>query len=230
MSNVFLQTPHALSTKADGSMKKIDGSVHLSNIKKFLTSRQLPTRAVCMGQIHGGAAAVVTYTHKSVIQGVDGIVSNVNGVSLCVVSADCLPLSLYDPEKEAIGIIHAGFRGLLKNIIHSTIHLMVTEYESNPRDIQVFIGPAIEEKCYEVGKEVIEQFKSFQNQQALYSQQNGRYFLSLQKAALQCLEKEGILKKNITVSEQCTKCNVDAFYSYRRGDKTDRVVSVISLL
>ena len=58
---------------------------------------------------------------------------------------------------------------------------------------------------------------------------NRQYFLDLKKIALQSLLKEGILEKNIAVSALCTKCEVDSLYSYRRGDKTGRFISVISL-
>jgi YfiH family protein len=230
MSSVFIKTPHAISSKADGSMKKQDGTLDFANIEKFLEKNAMPSKAIYMNQIHGGMVSIISDREKNIIPGVDGLVTNVKGVSLCVVTADCLPITLYDSKKEAIGIIHAGYRGLLKNIIHTTIYSMVTEYESNVKNMQVMIGPGIEENCYEVGAEVIEQFKTFHYPEKVYSEHGGKYFLSIQKAARQCLLKEGILKEHIEISDQCTKCNVYSLYSYRRGDQIGRFVSSISLV
>src|SRR5258708_34113916 len=76
-----------------------------------------------------------------------------------MLNADCLPFLFFDSKKEVIGVAHAGYRGLLNHIIEHTIERFVTDFNCNPKDILVGIGPSIEMTCYEVGEEVIDEFK-----------------------------------------------------------------------
>ena len=221
-----------ISTKTDDSMKKTDGTVDLENIKKFLKEKKLSEQVVCMEQVHGGKAAVVSDNKLETVAEVDGLITTTKGLSLAVLTADCLPLLLHDSKKGVIGAAHAGSKGLLKKIIHNTIGVFKTNFASDPQDIIVSIGPSIEKSCYEVGSELIAQFEQeFEWFDTSYfaGSNNNRYLLDLRKIALQSLIKEGILREHIEISSECTKCSVDTLYSYRGGDKTGRFVSVISL-
>lgn len=230
MSESVSKSIIVFSTKADGSMKSKDGTNDLENIKKFLKAKSLPSEIVTMQQIHSGRSIIVSDNSHEIIQGVDGLLTTKKNLSLCVITADCLPILFVDRVKGVIGAAHAGSKGLHQNILHNVVEKFKNEYFSDPKNLQVTIGPGIEKKCYEVGPEVIESFTSeflwFDN--AFYEKrENDHYLLDLRKIAMHCLLKEGILKENITVADECTKCSIDTRYSYRRGDKTERFVSVI---
>ena len=90
----------------------------------------------------------------------DGMLTNLRGVLLTTVHADCLPVYLFDTLKNAIGLVHAGWRGTNLGIAPKAVKLMQKEYGSDPADIQVFIGPGIGKCCFEVGEEVYKEFKS----------------------------------------------------------------------
>lgn len=232
MSNVLIKTQTAVSTRADGSMKLADGKNDFENIKTFLLSKKFSPNFIRMQQVHGGNVAVVNKTSDILIKETDGLVTQARNLSLTVVTADCLPLLFADEKKHLVGAIHAGWKGLAKDIIHTTTEIFKKQFGSNPADISVTIGPGIEQQCYEVGQEVVDTFSSKRNwfKSSYYvNSREGHYFLNLRKIAQQCLIKEGILKENITISDECTKCHTEKYYSYRGGDKIGRFMSVISL-
>lgn len=214
-------------------MKRNDGTNDIENIKRFLHSKKLSPKLFTMQQVHCGDVAIVKAGSETILPEVDGLVTTIQQSSLCVITADCLPVLLFDARKKIIGAAHAGSKGLAKNILHNIIDTFKREFDSIPGDIHVTIGPSIEQQCYEVGGEVIERFSSQLQwfDSSFYSEaRRSKYLLNLRKIALHSLLKEGILKEHIEISEQCTKCSTETLYSYRRGDKFDRFVSVISLI
>lgn len=232
MNDLHFKTAIAFSTKADGSMKKFDGSIDFKNLQKFLFLKKMPQDIVAMEQVHDGSLGIVGDNSPSFVHGVDALITNKKKLTLAVVTADCLPIIIYDTHARAIGAIHAGSKGLLHRIISHTIKKFTATFNSKPEDISVTIGPSIEASCYEVGHEFIRQFEQTLSWfgESFYTKANDRYFLDLKKIALQSLRKEGILKEHISVVDVCTKCSVDSLYSYRRGDKTERFVSIISIV
>ncbi len=160
-----------------------------------------------------------------------GVTNNVvKNIPLAVLTADCLPILFYDPKKEAIGIAHAGYKGLLNHIIENTVACFASNFKSDPKDIVVGTGPSIERDCYEVGVDLIEKFqKEFPGFENIFAEKEKKYFLDLRTIAQQCLVKEGILRENIEFMDICTKCDPN-FYSYRGGDKEQRFASIISLV
>jgi hypothetical protein len=230
-SKIFTAHPtvtHGISTKTFGTMKKDDGSIHHANILKFGKLSGINTLTICMDQKHTGNVMVVENDRELVVPNVDGLVTKNKKLSLGVVTADCLPILMYDPRKDVIGIAHAGSKGLLKNIIGNTIKAFVQTYNTDPKDLIVSIGPSIEQKCYIVGQDLIKLYKSaFPHYTSVYIEGNGTFFLDLRSVAIQDLRNEGVLKENIEVSPLCTKCNPESLYSYRAGDTMGRFISII---
>ena len=225
----FPSLVHGISTKAFGSMKIKDGTLDCDHLETFRKALAIEERAVCMQQVHGGTVSVIPKLQKEKVPSTDGLVTNTKHIPLAVLTADCLPILFCDPQKEAIGVAHAGYKGLLNHIIEHTIDRMISEFGSDPKDIIVGVGPGIERDCYEVGKEVIALFeKTFPSFKEMFVAKDGKYFLDLHKVAEQCLRKGGILKEHSEVLSACTKCDSN-LYSYRRGDTNDRFVSIISL-
>ena len=117
-------------------------------------------------QVHGGAVAVVTDSHRGrgafskelAVPGVDGLVTNTPGTWLVCFYADCVPMVFWDIAKGVVGIAHAGWRGALTNIGGAVVRAMQERFGSPVGEIRALIGPAIGPCCYEVGEDEARSF------------------------------------------------------------------------
>lgn len=158
-------------------------------------------------------------TLESDIIGYDGLSTNQPGIPLVTFYADCVPVLFLDPVKKAITAVHSGWKSTVKNISYEALVLMKNTYNSNYEDIIVAIGPSICMNSFEVGKEVYDSFKEKFIWCDKYTEyRNGKYYMGLQKIIKHVLMESGVPEKNILISDVCTKCNTDLFFSYR-GDK-----------
>lgn len=196
-----------VSTREFGSMKNEDGSSKKEDLNVFLKELNISSSAITMGQVHGSNVIEIKDINVSRVENTDGMITAAKNTPLTVLTADCLPIVFYDPKKQIIGIVHGGRKGLYAGIIENTIDKLKSEFNSDPKNIIVGIGPGIEKKCYEVDSE----------------------FIDIRKIAHNALVKIGIKEENIEDMDICTKCNMDKFYSYRGGDLNSRFASVISL-
>lgn len=158
------------------------------------------------------------YVRSNDLREIDGLITNVPGVPLITFYADCVPLYFLDPVKKAIGSSHAGWRGTVGKIGKITVERMIETYGSDPKDILVGIGPSIGLCCFEVGEEVAIEFKkAFPSHQddIIKAGQMDKYMVDLWTANKYALLEAGIAEKNIQITDLCTKCNTDYFYSHR---------------
>ena len=150
---------------------------------------------------------------------VDGIITDVTGACLVVYGADCPSVYIVDPIHHAIGLVHAGWKGTLGKIPEVAIRMMADRYGSNPEEMYAAIGPSICENCYEMGDEIFDMFATQWSltdaNQLLHRHSSGKYHLDLWKANTMTLERAGLLAEHIAVTNICTCCNTDTFYSYR---------------
>lgn len=158
-------------------------------------------------------------TKKRDFSNVDGLLTNVKGIVLSTFYADCVPLYFVDPVKEAIALVHSGWRGTVGKIGKLAVEKMYDEYGSNPKDIIGAIGPSICQECYEVDQDVINQFQSnFPKEQwphLFYQKENGKYQLNLWKANEFIMKEAGLSNDNIDVTDVCTCCNSELLFSHR---------------
>lgn len=189
-------------------------------------------------QVHKDNILIVNESHKnsdifeSDIKEIDGLITDKPGIALVTLYADCVPIFILDKRKKIIALAHAGWKGTVKKIGKKVINRMVSIYKTDPKDCIVGIGPSIGECCYEVDDFVISQFhdsydeiKSF-----ILTKGNGKYMLNLWEANKKSLLEAGVSKSNITISNICTKCNNDIFYSYRgENGKTGRMAAIAQL-
>lgn len=153
--------------------------------------------------------------------GNDGMITNTPGLLLCTVEADCVPVYLLDPIKKAIGMVHSGWRGTSKSISGNAIDKMIANYESNPKDIIVVIGPCICKDCYEVGGEIIDEFREVFSMDEINEffipRKDQKYSLDLRKAITIDLINKGININNIHDTGVCTYEN-ENLCSWRRDN------------
>jgi YfiH family protein len=163
------------------------------------------------------------------MQYVDGVVTDIPGVVLTVFGGDCPPVYIVDPVRKAAGLVHAGWRGTLGRIPEVAVANMVVKFGCDPADMYAAIGPGICRDCYEMGDEVYDAFAeqwSTEEADRILSRYpavdpdgrdipGGKYHLDLREANQMTLLRAGIPADHIEVSNVCTKCNADTFYSYR---------------
>jgi len=159
------------------------------------------------------------------IYNTDGVFSS-NSIIVCsIIVADCLPIFFAHRTELFFGIIHAGWRGLINGIILESIKLIKSR-KIALKNIDVFIGPSIQACCFEVGSDIIDRF----NPKFIKQNTNSKYSVNLQDIAKNKLENEGIVKKHIKVSEDCTFCQYERYFSFRReGDKSGRMFGLIGV-
>jgi YfiH family protein len=151
--------------------------------------------------------------------GVDAMVTNLKGVCLCILTADCASVILYDTYNKAVGVAHAGWKGTVKKIAAKTFHSMAVNYGSKPENIIAAIGPCISGDSFEVGEEVaLEFYNVFGNNPdiVLRKPEWPKPHVDIVKANAQVLTDVGIKIENIEFSNVCTYQNPDIFFSARR--------------
>jgi polyphenol oxidase len=109
--------------------------------------------------IETGHSALMTPEGKAVLRG-DGLITDVEGVLLAVLTADCVPVLVADIRTHAVAAFHAGWRGTVARIVERGIGMMRLRYGSQPKDLVAAIGPAIGPCCFAVGEEVRSEFES----------------------------------------------------------------------
>lgn len=163
----------------------------------------------------------------------DALITNVKGICIGVTTADCVPLLLFDKENNAAAAVHAGWRGVVKEIATKTIRKMSERYGSVPSNIYAVTGPAIGADVFEVGDEVIAEFeKAFsvhEMEQIKYGYRNDKVTLNLQKSLEIQLVNCNIPPCNIETNINCTYSSTRYFSARRDGLKSGRAVSAIML-
>jgi polyphenol oxidase len=149
----------------------------------------------------------------------DALTANTPRILLAVQTADCLPILIADERSGAFSAAHAGWRGTLACIVARTVERMQQEYDSRPHDLHAALGPAISAAVFEVGPEVLVEFKDrFAYAEELISdtQPNGKGLLNLNLANVRQLIACGVRGDRIYDSALCTWLRNDLFFSHRR--------------
>ena len=177
---------------------------------------------------------------KGVIRGrdyrnVDGLITDVPGITLVTFYADCVPLYLVDPVHHAIGLSHSGWRGTVRRMGQVTMDAMKEAFGTRPEDVTACIGPSICRDCFEVGEEVAEAFADAfdpKYRDALYraNAKPGKYQLDLWKANEIIFQEAGVPKEQIHTTNICTMCNSDYLFSHRRvGEERGNLAAFLSI-
>lgn len=163
------------------------------------------------------------------IPSTDGFLTVSPTILLGMGFADCVPIFLSDQDGSFVGLLHAGWRGTAHQISRVAVQ-MLTERGMRPERMLVGIGPAIGRCCYEVDEPVRSQLVSAVGEEVFESTDASHWRLDLKMANRILLERAGIRSENIAVSDLCTGCRRDLFYSYRmEGRGTGRMGGYICL-
>lgn len=169
------------------------------------------------------------HSQKDAIADCDALITDQKGVMLGILTADCVPVLLYDPTHEVVAAIHAGWRGTEAQIVQKCVAKMVEVFGTKPEDIVAGIAPAIGACCYEVGQEVAAYFAK--TPEVLTLQEDGRYRLDLPQANRGQLLDMGLKESHIEMSNLCTACHTEAFFSYRKEQGcTGRFMTLIGMI
>ena len=156
----------------------------------------------------------------------DALISPLSHVALGILTADCVPILLFDPTQRIIAAVHAGWRGSQKRIVAKTVATMQRRYGSKPSDIVAAIGPSIRGCCYEVDHNVAKHFETIPN--ALQAKQNGKWMLDLSAVNRHQLLDAGLNPAHIDIAPVCTACDTEHFFSYRAEACSGRFLSLIA--
>ncbi|HSA84352.1 MAG TPA: peptidoglycan editing factor PgeF [Patescibacteria group bacterium] len=226
----FPQLIHGFSTRIFGSMRPSHAGYYEA-VSNFISKLQVnPLRLVRMNQVHNNVVHVVVDEEGGkVVPETDGLLTDQKQIFLGVITADCLPLFFYDPKKQIVAAVHAGWRGLYAEIIKEAVAKM-REQGSNPKDILVGIGPSIRVCCYSVDEAFIEKFREkFGDVEQFLQPRDGKVFFDLQKCAKEQLRIAGISENNIEDGDYCTFDHTDVYSCRREGKDFGEMMGIIGM-
>ncbi|MFH1715702.1 MAG: peptidoglycan editing factor PgeF [Elusimicrobiota bacterium] len=219
--------PHCVTTKFAGNMKNLESLRNFfssfDKINTFNTSWR--AHYLCAGrQVHGNNAhEFKNVTSDSFIEETDAVYTRERNLVLGIFTADCAPLFIADKKKRFAALIHAGWKGMAKHIIKNTVEKVCDK--KNIDDFLFVFGPHIKKCCYEVNKDLAQYFEL---EESIVNGER-KYFLDLQNEGKKQLLSIGVKNENIVLCEHCTLCESNRFFSYRSGNKEERIGSFISL-
>ncbi len=235
---------HAVSKKNFGEEYAFSLALHTGETQERIIAnreslvRQLSveekTVFVTANQIHSDHIVVIDkkemrgwHDLKDAVQECDALVTNQRGVVLTILTADCVPVLLYDPVKRVVAAVHAGWKGTQADIITKTIGAMGVRFGSDPSDILAGVAPAIGRCCYEVGEDVALYFLNYSD---AIEQCGEKYMLDLPQINRRQMILAGLLDAHIEMSGICTACEVEEYFSYRKEDGcSGRFMSMIGM-
>ena len=199
----------------------------------MIRALQSHTASVFVAKANDGGLGVTRMEPKTPY---DGFITNEKKVMLLTVEADCTPVYILDPVRHAIGMVHSGWRGTRLGIVNNAINLMSINYGSDVKDLIVHFGPAICGNCYEVGIELIAEFKNIFKCDEVHAvfkpilDKEEKYTLDVTEAIRLSILKMGVKEENITRDLTCT-FHDDIYDSWRRDhDKTKQMLTGIMLI
>jgi len=214
---------HAFSTQAMGSMRRTPEALVTPRRRELARRLDLDADLLTVaGAVHGNQVARVD-SPQGAVEGFDGLVTDRPGLPLLATFSDCYPLLLYDPERHAAGLAHAGWRGTAAGIAGALVAALEREYGSDPERLLAGIGPGICAACYQVGPEVAGRFNGFARPDA-----EGRHRLDLAAANRAQLQQAGLPLERIHVHGACTFESVD-LPSHRRRPDGARFACIVGL-
>lgn len=191
------------------------------------------THGTKIGVIDAGFIVSDAQKREELLHGVDALITKEPGYCICISTADCVPVLLYDKKNRVVAAVHAGWRGTVNYIVNLTLEKMRTIYGTEGQDVIACIGPSISLQSFEVGNEVYEAFRAGgfdMSRISVFKEDTREYHLDLWEANRMQLLDFGVPGKQIEISGICTYIQHENFFSARRlGIKSGRILSGIML-
>ncbi len=227
--------PHLFTTRhfpgvgAPGS-----GAVFTAEGGALLAPRGLDAPPAFAKQVHG--ADVLVAERAGHAGEADALLTERPGLPLAILTADCLPIVIYDPAGRRLAAVHAGWRGTVRSVARAAVDRLV-EAGSNADGLLVGIGPSIGPCCYEVDAPVIDRLRvAFPGgwERWVTPARPGKWMLDLWAANHDQLTAADVDPSMIDNPRLCTACNIDRFHSYRRegstrGGRLGRLVALAAI-
>ena len=197
-----------------------DNSINVQKNRQIIAKLlDLPSDPVWLQQVHSNR--VININQQIEIEAADASFTERAGVVCAVLTADCLPVLLASIDGSIICAIHAGWRGLLNGIISNAVDAL------NNNELIAWLGPAIGKNCFEVGKEVRDQFiaKSTHYNKAFQQKDQQHYLADIYQIAR--IELAGLGIDEVYGGGFCTVTDKQQFFSYRRDGETGRMATLI---
>ena len=200
---------------------------------------QVPKQLVIPQQVHDTKVALIDKAFLSLtldqqqheLNGVDALITAEPGYCICVSTADCVPVLIYDHKNQVVAAVHSGWRGTVDGITAKTLEIMKEQFGTSGEDISAVIGPSISLESFEVGEEVYFAFKENgfdMSRISLWKAETQKYHIDLWEAVREQLHAFGVFEKNIESARICTFIRHEEFFSARRlGIKSGRMLSGI---
>jgi YfiH family protein len=214
----------------------------VENRRRLLAAFGLPLeRSVWCKQVHADRVVVVgeadagrgSTEEETIVEETDALVTDTPDLPLCVTVADCVPVVIFDPRRQVVGLAHAGWGGTVARISSRTVGVMRDRFDCDPASMIAAIGPSIGPAGYEVGEEVIERARAAFGERAaeiLTAADGAKALFDLWAANRIDLEEAGLAAARIEVSAIASEARLEDFYSHRvEGPRTGRFIAAVSL-
>jgi len=160
----------------------------------------------------------------------DYLITNQKKCALGILTADCLPIIIYDPINHVIANIHAGLKGSLAGIATTVVKMMHNNFGSNPEELRLFFGPAARGCCYQIGSEIVEKIKNWKQRSNCLLFKNENYYLDLALFNHIQLSEMGIPENAFCMDYACCTICDNGYNSYRRhGKQAERNITLAML-
>ena len=183
-------------------------------------------------QTHSCTIKNVVEVPKTEFAETDALITSEKGICICIQTADCVPVILYDPQKHVAAAIHAGWRGTVGKIVQHAVNKLVAEFGTLPKNIIAAIGPSICSEIYEIGGEVADEVSRSLPfaEKVLKMGSKEKFHFNLWEANRMLLINSGLHAGNIEILAKCSFLEKSLYFSARRdGSETGRMVSGIML-
>jgi YfiH family protein len=235
---------HAVTTKSNDLPYAFSLALHtgedakniVANRNKLsnLLNSSEPLHYIVANQTHSDNIKIITNKEtkgweslENAVEDCDALITDVKGIVLNILTADCVPILLYDTRKEVVAAVHAGWKGTKAKIVSKTVNKMIEVYGCDPKEIIAGVAPSIGRCCYEVDADVAKHFFDIPEG---FTPVGEKYMLDLPFINKEQLLHVGIKEKNIEMSHTCTACEVKRFFSYRKEQGcSGRFMSMIGM-
>ena len=228
-----ISCPHCFTTKLGGVSTGVMAGMNIA-IKLDETEENVTKNFEILGDALGFAISDLVLTrqiHSDIVRTVtrkdcngcfhrnypecDALITNDPGVALTVFTADCTPLLFHDPVTGAVGAAHAGWKGTAQNIGAKTVEAMCREFGCDPANIRVAIGPNVGFCHFETDADVPEAMIAAYGDEVneFIRPQGSKFYLDLKAINALSVKRAGV--RHIEISEDCTMCRPDRYWSHR---------------